>query len=441
MIDWSAIPIVARQVLETLMSDPAFVYLFAPAILLIELPITIAVLVGILVWRRRYEQRGPVTILPKVSVIATTYSEGAAVRSTIVSLLEQTYLGQIEIVVVVDGAAQNRPTYDAAMACLSLTEGRANRSLVVLPKWQRGGLVSSINAGTDMATGEIVIRVDGDSSFDNDMVYEIVREFEDPNVPAVAGSLRVRNADASLATRLQAIEYLISIQGGKTGLSPWNTVNNISGAFGAFRRQFLTRIGGFDTHSGEDLDLTLRIKQYFGRHPNMRIPFATRAIGHTDAPDTFRILLQQRLRWDGDLVFIYMRKHPMVFSPRLLGMKNFLFTLVYGLLQGIMMPFLIVMFNISIVFYYPMEVVLAVLGLQYVFYAMFTVLMFLIILTGVTERPDVDRALAVYLPLYPIYSLAMRCFSAFAILNEIVRRGHEESNMAPWWVLRRGGPY
>jgi biofilm PGA synthesis N-glycosyltransferase PgaC len=123
MIDWSAIPIVARQVLETLMSDPAFVYLFAPAILLIELPITIAVLVGILVWRRRYEQHGPVTILPKVSVIATTYSEGAAVRSTIVSLLEQTYLGQIEIVVVVDGAAQNRATYDAAMACLSLDGG------------------------------------------------------------------------------------------------------------------------------------------------------------------------------------------------------------------------------------------------------------------------------------------------------------------------------
>ena len=441
MIEWSAILVVARQVVEALSNDPAFLYLFAPVILLVELPLTIAVLAGMLVWRRRYERRGPVRIQPPVTVVATTYSEGIAVRGTIMSLLEQTYSGRLEIIVVVDGALQNRDTYEAAVGCLPIAQNYPNRTLVVLPKWQRGGLVSSINAATNIATGDIVVRVDGDSSFDNDMVYEILREFEDPNVPAVAGSLRVRNADASLATRMQAIEYLISIQGGKTGLSPWNTVNNISGAFGAFRREFLTRIGGFDTHSGEDLDLTLRIKQYFGRHPEMRIPFATRAIGHTDAPDTFRQLFRQRLRWDGDLVFIYMRKHPRVFSPRLLGMKNFLFTLVYGFFQGIVMPFMIVAFNVWVVFYYPVEVFLAIMGVQYVLYALYTILLFAVFLSGVSERPKLDIGLAVFLPLYPVYSLTMRCFSAFAILNEILRRGHEESNMAPWWVLRKGGPF
>lgn len=441
MIEWSVIPIVAAELIDSLKNDPAFIYLFAPVILLIELPITIAVIFGMLVWRNQYERRDLAKIQPRVTVVATTYSEGAAVRSTIVSLLEQTYGGFLEIIVVVDGAIQNRETYEAAKSCLPMVANYPKRSLVVLAKRQRGGLVSSMNAASNSASGDIVIRVDGDSSFDNDMIYEIVREFEDVNVPAVAGSLRVRNADVSLATRMQAIEYLISIQGGKTGLSPWNTVNNISGAFGAYRRDFLSRIGGFDTNSGEDLDLTLRIKQYFGRHPNMRIPFATRAIGHTDAPETFRQLLGQRLRWDGDLVFIYMRKHPRVFSPRLLGMKNFLFTVVYGFFQGIVMPFMIVTFNFWVVFNYPLEVVLAVLGLQYILYALFTVFLFAVFLLGVSERPDVDRRLIVYLPFYPIYSFFMRCFSAFAILNELLRRGHEESNMAPWWVLRRGGPY
>lgn len=67
---------------------------------------------------------------------------------------------------------------------------------------------------------------------------------------------------------------MISMQGGKTGLSEWNLINNISGAFGAFRRDFLRQIGGWDTHTAEDLDLTVRIKHYLKRHPNLKIGFA-----------------------------------------------------------------------------------------------------------------------------------------------------------------------
>ena len=107
----------------------------------------------------------------------------------------------------------------------------------------------------------------------------------------------------------------------KIGLSEWNVVNNVSGAFGAFRRSFLQKIGGWDTHTAEDLDITLRIKNYFGRRP-LRIPFEPRAIGHTDAPVTFRQFLMQRLRWDGDLFFLYVRKHRHSFTPRLLGWRE-----------------------------------------------------------------------------------------------------------------------
>jgi hypothetical protein len=33
--------------------------------------------------------------------------------------------------------------------------------------------------------------------------------------------------------------------------------------------------------------------------------------------------------------------------------------------------------------------------------------------------------------------LLMRCWSAVATLNEMLRRGHEETSMAPWWVLKK----
>ena len=158
----------------------------------------------------------------------------------------------------------------------------------------------------------------------------MVRHFKDPHVPAVSGALRVRNAWQSFATAMQALEYFLSIQTSKTGLSEWNTVNNISGAFGAFRTDFLKHIGGWDTHTAEDLDVTLRIKSYFGRHHQLRIPFEPAAIGHTDVPSTLKDFFLQRLRWDGDLYFLYVRKHAHSMSPRLLGWPNFLMTLASG---------------------------------------------------------------------------------------------------------------
>ena len=49
---------------------------------------------------------------------------------------------------------------------------------------------------------------------------------------AVSGNLRVRNATHSLATRLQALEYMLAIHASRIGLDQLNAVNIISGAFG-----------------------------------------------------------------------------------------------------------------------------------------------------------------------------------------------------------------
>ena len=39
--------------------------------------------------------------------------------------------------------------------------------------------------------------------------------------------------------------------------------------------------------------------------------------------------------------------------------------------------------------------------------------------------------------LFPLFMLLMRCWSVVAMLNEALRRGHEETSMAPWWVLKK----
>jgi cellulose synthase/poly-beta-1,6-N-acetylglucosamine synthase-like glycosyltransferase len=407
-------------------------------VILLELPLSIVAITGMISWFRRYNNQGPLTIQPTLSCIITCYGEGADIKKTIISLCEQSYKGHIEIIAVIDGAIQNDDTYQAALESQAYLEKFSHRSLVILPKWQRGGRVSTLNAGLAYASGEIVMNADGDTSFDNDMVVEIIKAFEDPNVPAVGGSLRVRNMHDGLATRMQTLEYMISIQGNKTGLAEWNLINNISGAFGAFRRDFLQQIGGWDTHTAEDLDLTVRMKQYFGRHPEMRLRFVPLAIGHTDVPANFKELFSQRLRWDGDLVFLYLRKHRYAFNPRLVGWKTLIYTGLYGIAQNVILPVLILLFNAMVFTSLDGNTIVVVLIAQYLLYLLYALIHYGLFLYIVSERKRQDSRALLWLPLYPVYGLVMKLVSVFSTLNELLRRGHEESNMAPWWVLSKG---
>lgn len=413
--------------------------LLFPFFLLVELPVSLVIATGILRWYRRRLTEIPEcsTYYPRVSCIITCYSEGRDVLLTLKTLCEQIYPGEIELIPVVDGATQNEETLRTIRDYRIDRDLYPNCRMKAVAKWQRGGRVSSLNAGLQEATGDIVLALDGDTSFDNNMISVMVRHFSDPNVPAVAGSLRVRNASQSLITRIQALEYFLSIHTSKTGLSEWNIVNNISGAFGAFRRDFLVHIGGWDTHTAEDLDITLRIKNYFGRRP-LRIPFEPAAIGHTDAPYTLKAFLLQRLRWDGDLFFLYIRKHAHSMNPRLLGWKNFLITLVTGFFFQLVLPFLIVGYTLAALFLLPLELILPLALVVYLVYLVMTLWLYLLGLLLVSERPREDIGLLKVVPIFPLFMFALRCWGVVCVLNEAFRRGHEESGMAPWWVLKKG---
>lgn len=415
-------------------------WLFFPFFILVDLPLALIVTIGVFRWWIRERTLIPLKSLyrPRVSCIIACYSEGMVVHRTLSSLCEQTYKGEIELIPVVDGATANFQTMQAVREFHVDSSLYPNVRIRPIAKWKRGGRVSALNAGLSMCTGKIVMAMDADTSFDNTMLTSIVRHFEDPNVPAVSGCLRVRNTWASLTTAIQSIEYLLSIQTFKIGLSEWNLVNNISGAFGAFRRSTLQSIGGWDTGTAEDLDLTLRIKAYFGRQPRLRIPFEPRAIGHTDAPSTFQDFLQQRLRWDGDLMFLYARKHRGSFSPGLIGWPNFLMILFSGLFVQLISPFIIVGYTIICVMILPWATFIALSTLVYLFYLAVMTLQFLLTLLVVSERPGQDVRLLPLLPLFPLAMFVIRCWSAVAMLNEWFRRGHEETSMAPWWVLQRG---
>ena len=109
----------------------------------------------------------------------------------------------------------------------------------------------------------------------------------------VSLNLQVRNIWASLITRFQAIEYLISITFGKHFTDVVGLMSNVSGAAGVFRRSALIDVGGLDIEVAEDAALTGKL-----RAAGWTIRFAPDAIAETLVPEGIIGLLMQRLRWD-----------------------------------------------------------------------------------------------------------------------------------------------
>lgn len=416
-----------------------FLYKFVPFVLFLELPVYLLIWLGVIrsLQRQGYEVPLQQPYTPKVSGLVLSYSEGYDIKQTVLSFLEQNYNGHIEVIIAVDGCIDNRDTYQAAMGLMPLAKRYHNRSIVVLPKIIRGGRVSSFNAGVKAASGDFLLPIDADTTLDNNVVQRCVRHFANRNTVAVSGPLRATHKSRSIFSRLQAIEYMLSIHAGKLGLAEFDVINNIPGAFGMFRKSFVAQMGGWDTGTAEDLDMTIRLKQYLGRHPYLELVFEPDAIAHTIVPATPRQLFSQRLRWDGDLFFIYMRKHKNAFSPKLIGWKNFIATIWYGISFQIVMPFLIVLYIIYMAFIQTTEVFIGTALLIYLFYFLLTLCQYVLYLVLLSERPRQDIPHLMLLPIFPLFTFSIRVWSAVANLNEFFNRGHLDSAMAPWWVLKK----
>lgn len=412
-------------------------FMIIPFFVIFEICWTTYIFIGLALYkikRRKEGIRRP--YFPSVSCIVTCYSEGREIEKTVISLAEQIYPGKIQILLVIDGALNNTETLEAARNMEIFARDYENRSVLVLPKWQRSGVVSSSNLALNFATGEIIIKADGDSSFDNNMVERATRHFEDETVVAVSGCLRVRNADATLCAALQAIEYFLSIQSSKTALSEFNMVNNISGAFGIFRRKILDVVEGWDAGTAEDLDMTLRIKNYFARsNKRARILFDPESICFTEVPESFSRFFKQRIRWDGDYPFILF-KHRHSISPSFLGWADFLGILL-SMFTQIVLPAVVLYCVIWLVWKSKLDYAIALLLAIYIFYVLLLFTIYLVSVFSLSERKKGELSRIMLLPLVPLFLFSMKINALVAVLWQFIGKGHRDTSMAPWWVLRK----
>lgn len=245
---------------------------------------------------------------PRVSVLVPAHNEGESAAKTVRSLLEQDY-PIAEIVVVDDGSTDD--TYDRVRPYA------ADPRVTLIRNAVRGGKASALQTALSASTGEVVISCDSDSTFDRTAVRWLVQYLRDPKVGAVSGNIKVRNRTRTLATWMQAAEYEITISVGRRvlGFLGWMTV--VSGAFGAYRRDYLEATGAWDPGIGDDSNVTLKMRKL-----RRRIAFAPEAVCLTDAPERWRVLWRQRRRWDKSGYRNRLRKHAGLLNPLEYGLRN-----------------------------------------------------------------------------------------------------------------------
>jgi cellulose synthase/poly-beta-1,6-N-acetylglucosamine synthase-like glycosyltransferase len=413
-------------------------YALFPWVLIVEMPFySINIIYTIRGWLRKYFTEDLPHYTPLASIVITAYNETfEELLVTFRSIDEQLYDGTIETFIVIDNAKDNQQTVAYTQKLIKQYQ-KEKRRYRMIAKQSRGGLAHSRNLAMPFVKGEFVVIVDADTSLDNQTICNAAKHFFDPGVIAVSGALRVRNFKDSLCAKFQALEYIISINLGRFGLTELGVTNNISGAFGIFRTSLIKRIGGWLNGTAEDLDLTLRLHRYLSFYKHLKIVHEPHAIAWTVAPDNFRDLLKQRLRWDGDLFFIYVRRHWKFFNPKIYSLKKILFFSWYGLYFQLVLPFIIVIYTIMLPIVFSLGIALGALTLAALYYICLISFMFSLFLLMLSERPKMDLCFIPILPLYPIYTFFMRISAAYSTLYEMITKGHLDTSMAPWWVIRK----
>lgn len=308
---------------------------------------------------RGEDRRGVLSspVAPRISVLAPAYNEAATIEESVRALLALEY-PDLEVVVVNDGSEdatlevlrdrfELEPIHTIYRKRLKtepvhqLYRSRVNPNLLVADK-ENGGKADSLNAGLDMATGELVCAIDADTLIEPDALLRMVRPFlRSDDVLAAGGTIRVVNdcevkhgrvtevrVPRSFLPAVQVIEYLRAFLFGRLG---WNRLGGnliISGAFGLFRRETMIEAGGYTLGTvGEDMELVARLRRTAreagGRR--QRVDFIPDPVAWTEVPESWRDLGRQRDRWHRGLADTLWRHRRVLLNPRygVLGMVVF----------------------------------------------------------------------------------------------------------------------
>jgi cellulose synthase/poly-beta-1,6-N-acetylglucosamine synthase-like glycosyltransferase len=353
---------------------------------------------------------------PSVCVVLAGLNEADTIASTLGSVWGS--YPQMEIIVVDDGSTDG-------MADVANEFALTHANVLVIRKPRRGGKSSALNAALPFTQADVIVCVDTDSHLAPGAIWEIVQPMADPTVGAVSGTVIARNPYLKLITWLQAFEYLRSIFVGRMFAYRLDILAIVSGAFGAFRRDALQRVQGWDVGPGEDGDLVLRL-----RKAGYTIALAPYAQCLTNLPVSWKRLFFQRRRWEWATITFNCRKHVDLANPFAPHFRwSNLAMLVDSWLFSVVLLYAFWGYLAYLV-WHGHEHLGKLLMLNYLAYAGIEVVNLLVVLYYSLDRRR-DFCIGLVAPLMPFYYLFLKAAQVWAITEEILTRRSFRDNFVP----------
>jgi glycosyltransferase involved in cell wall biosynthesis len=190
---------------------------------------------------------------PSISVILPVLNEEAHLEDAVHSILSQDYQGKIEVILAV-GPSRDR-TLEIARS-ISLRDSR-----VVLVDNPTGRTAAGLNLALNTSQSPVVVRVDGHAQIPNDylrLIVEILNDTGAVNVGGVMAAVGTTPFESAVAGAMRSPLGVGASRfhtGGEAGV-----VDTVY--LGAFRREALVAIGGFDERftRAQDWELNFRLR-------------------------------------------------------------------------------------------------------------------------------------------------------------------------------------
>lgn len=297
---------------------------------------------------------------PSLSILAPAYNEGATIIENVRSLLS-IYYNNFEVIIINDGSKDDslqklidvydlevvpyyseQPIKTKPIRGVYKSRNPVYKKLVVVDK-VNGGKADALNVGINIAQNQYVVCIDVDCILEQDAMLKLTKPFLEnghARVIATGGVVRIANScevkdgkieqvhlPKQFLPRMQALEYIRAFLLGRMAWSRMNGLLLISGAFGAFDRDIVIAVGGYDHNTvGEDMELVVRMRRYM---EELGLPYEVAYIPDplcwTEAPGSYKILGRQRNRWTRGTIETLRLHRKMFFNPKygILGMVSY----------------------------------------------------------------------------------------------------------------------
>ncbi len=241
---------------------------------------------------------------PLFTVIIPAHNEEKSISGTLDSIVKLDYpQKQLEIIVSINGTTDN--TVEIVKNFIN-SHQNFNISLVENPLPNKG---VAMNLALKQSKGEFFACLDADSFIHSNALREMLPYFEaDQEVAAVCPLMKVKNPQ-SILQKVQWYEYIVNMFY-KFLNSRLDAVHVTPGPFSIYKTSVIKSLGGFDEHTiTEDLEIAIRLQKF-----HYRIVQMFDAIVETNAPNTWRDLFKQRVRWYKGSVDNSLRYKKLIFN-------------------------------------------------------------------------------------------------------------------------------